>query len=178
MPRRTIGAATILLSTTLLAGILSCALTIPASAQVDPVMESKTSDLKAREAGVRHNMRMVQLAADTYQIYNKGKYPIAIDNAFKSYSMDGKQDNKTPGKPVFNAFTNTEFWPTLGKPSDIAAIRAGQSFKISPGSIIYVPIDNGKSYAIVGGDADGQPIKESDSSKPMIIVPNDTDFVD
>ncbi|MBX9721663.1 MAG: hypothetical protein K2X81_09730 [Candidatus Obscuribacterales bacterium] len=155
--------------TTLLAAALSCTFVVSANAQVDHMAEYKKSATKVYESSVRSNMRTLQVAAIGYSIDHDGKYPVAVDNAFKSFFMGGKEDNKTPGKQLFNPFTNTDFWPVTGKPSDVAILRKGQPFAIAPGNIIYMPINNGKDFAIVGGGANGQPITERNSSKRMIL---------
>jgi hypothetical protein len=136
--------------------VLVAALVMCALSSCSPHLKTFQDPHKeANNAQTKHNMEVVQLAAETYD-KAQGHYPTAIDDAFKSYFVGGGNDGKTPAPKGFeNPFSKKDEWPEMGNITSVKEARNGRIMEIRSGSIQYSPIDGGKAYAIVGGDGDG-----------------------
>lgn len=112
----------------------------------------------AKEAEVKVNMRIAQVAAESYAADHDGHFPGIVDDAFKSYFPGGSCDNKTPApEPPKNPFTGQREFPALGSLTyDSAATRthAPDHTGAGPGQVVYVPQQDdaklNRAYAILG----------------------------
>lgn len=122
-----------------------------------------------RENEVRENMRRTQLAAEHYAgDHGFDRYPIQIDDDFKTYFPGGREGAVPSPIGLVNVFTGANCFPTLGKLKDLHSVRYGKRFAIQPGEVIYSPLD-GKGYLIVGGAADGK-VLEDDKNPGQVLV--------
>ncbi len=118
---------------------------------------------KAREASVKGNMRTAQIAAEMYATDAAGQYPTDVDNAYKAFFPGGSCSisNPTPlGNAPLNPFTSLSEFPaggnTLTGATAVATLRSNKAETAGgPGKVKYYSIDNGVSYAIVGGNKTG-----------------------
>lgn len=135
------------------------------------------SQARARDEGVRANMRTVQIAAESYATDTGGMYPTAMDTAFKSYFEGGDAKGTVEGKPPVNPFTNKGEWPVIGKldwkqnddPSASHDLPGASTDVIGKGVLEYSPQDPPTTYAIRGGDHSGHPIDNPQNSKMMVL---------
>lgn len=127
-------------------------------------------DGKAKEIVVKANMKTVQNAAEKYASDHIYLYPKAIDDEFKYYFPDGDPAAKKIGTAPTNPFTGQAEWPILGKLVEVAASRANAPDPVQMGSVEYSPIDNAKSYAIRGGDANGKAIPGDNMSNSGVLL--------
>ena len=128
-----------------------------------------------KEADVRDNMRLVQIAAEHFAGgHGANSYPTAIDDDFKSY-LPGGVEGRTPS-PVglVNPFTAANEFPALGHITDPIAARDGARFALAPGKIEYSPLADGRGYAIVGGAHDGKVLVDVYNPDRILVLTNVT----
>ncbi len=122
------------------------------------------ADGQETDKRVWENMRDLQTAAEHYAANHGGdKYPLAVDDAFKSYLPGGREDDKTP-RPVglINPFSGANEWPSLGGIKSITEVRRQSPPWLRPGEIQYTPVAGGRGYAIIGGAHDGHALRDWD----------------
>jgi hypothetical protein len=127
-----------------------------------------------KDADVGRTMRRLQVIVEHYAARHGGDhYPVAIDNAFKSYFPGGSEDDRTPS-PVgmVNPFNGINEFPAMGSVTDIEKARNGASFPIKRGRIEYSVLDGGKSYAIVGGAHDGLALMDENDPGHVLVYSN------
>lgn len=117
---------------------------------------------------VRANMRTVQLAVESYALDHDGLFPKAIDDDFKTFMPGAEYRKAAPDGPT-NPFSTKKEWPILGSISDVANARASAPPALASGKIQYSCIDNGKSYAIVGGGHDGKALPGEGKDKTLVL---------
>jgi len=125
---------------------------------------------KVQQLKVKHNMRIVQMAADAYAINNMGKYPLKGDDpGFKSFFPGGNTNSQSPvgGNYPENPYTHIEEAPLEGNIIDVKQTRFSPPLDLGgprvAGKIFYNAIissDGGNpiGYAIVGAGNDGKAI--------------------
>lgn len=129
--------------------ILAGALAAPGLAAHEPGLPETAAE---KENYVRENMRKVQAAAEGYASHHQGRYPTKIDNAFHSYFPFGGADdqNFSTLSCIYNPYTHTKELPVVGKVKTVEQARRQKSRRIAEGVTEYSPIENGKSYVILG----------------------------
>jgi type II secretory pathway pseudopilin PulG len=129
------------------------------------------------EATIKANMKIAQMAAESYAGDNGGIYPpSANDRAYASYFPGGNRNLKNPtgGNYPVNPFTNAAQQLFAGTVSNVAKTRAAPPTRLGqPGAVYYNPIavkegedddqPANKSYAIQGTGKTGYAIAESDT---------------
>lgn len=105
------------------------------------------------------NMRKTLKAAENYASHNRGKYPLKLDEAFKSYFPLGNCDGKTYSAYTipYNPFSKRPAWPTVREASGFSASSSGE-----PGSVEYLADKNKNSYKIRARGKDGKWLKQKD----------------
>jgi type II secretory pathway pseudopilin PulG len=117
---------------------------------------------KTREATVKNNMRVAQIAAESYAAEKGGLYPDKVDEQYFSFFPGGSGDGKTMGRAhgPENPYTLKYEWPIAGTVSDVQGARDSAPTEVgSAGQIEYSPIAgaNGvRAYAIRGARKNGQ----------------------
>lgn len=132
-------------------------LTACACGERDPLMDMEPSRIKEMDKTVRANMRAAQIGAEHYAAdHGSVNYPTTIDDVYRSY-FPGGTEGRIPSQvgPV-NPFTSVNEFPLLGKDMGKSPeeMRHLPRFAIKRGVIEYIPLDGGRSYAIVGGAHD------------------------
>jgi type II secretory pathway pseudopilin PulG len=120
------------------------------------------------EATVKANMKIAQMAADSFARDNDGVYPpSASDPGYGSYFPGGNRNIKSPtaGSYPINPFTNAAQAPMPGNVSDVAKTRTTAPARLGQaGAVYYNPIavkegdddePANKSYAIQGAGKTG-----------------------
>jgi hypothetical protein len=93
-----------------------CVLVVLVSLFVLPyVLDEQT---KARESSAKKGARTTKIAIESYATDHQGKFPLDIDDDFKSYFPGGSSDGKLPGQAPYNSFTQNSAWPTVAGPHD------------------------------------------------------------
>jgi hypothetical protein len=131
---------------------------------------------RAKTIAVRANMVEVQKAAEKYFKDHTYMYPTTIDADFKSYFEGGDPASKKAGKPPINPFTGNPEFPVLGTITDLAQARLATPFDVPKGVIQYSPLENGKSYGIVGGADTGKAIHSEDAAQMGTLVLSRDDY--
>jgi type II secretory pathway pseudopilin PulG len=138
----------------------------------------KVSRDMEREAHVRVNMRVAEIAAKSYFKDVGGSYPPASDDpAFMSYFPGGSCDltGTRPGRVPINPFTGR---PEPLKPGNITDVEQARAHlpKIigQAGEIFYSPISAPgstkiTSYAIQGAGHDGKSLSGSDPTTSLVV---------
>lgn len=116
------------------------------------------ADEIVKESKVKENMRIAQIAAESYAADHDGTYPSEVDDAFKSYFPGGSCDGKTPAlQAPRNPFSGKTEFPVLGSMTyDPAATRSHMPDMTgaSAGQVVYVPqmaeARENRAYAIIG----------------------------
>ncbi len=128
--------------------------------------------VRAKRAGVIHNMHTTQTAAELAGVDGGGTFPVGVDDQLKSYFPHGGNDGTTPApEGSINPFTNIPEFPILGNISDVDAARnAAPADVLAEGAVEYSGImddpDSGVAdqYAIRGAAAGGKIISNSSST--------------
>ncbi|MBU6452656.1 MAG: prepilin-type N-terminal cleavage/methylation domain-containing protein [Cyanobacteria bacterium REEB67] len=130
---------------------------------------------KTREASVKKNMRMVQLAAESFANDRGGLYPDKLDDSFFSYFEGGPGDGKSAvgaHGPV-NPYTNKPEWPIIGSVNDVPLARSSAPGAVgSAGQIEYSPIvgtDGVRSYAVRGANRNGQALQGTTPMSTFVL---------
>lgn len=132
---------------------------------------------RSKNASVKGNMRVIQLAAESYGVDAGGYYPTDIDTAFLSYLPGGSNDGTLEGISPVNPWTDAEEEPTLGGGAlDAAAVNV---LKHSPpgtlgrGEIQY-DYDGAeeRTYGIVGGGADNKMLIGVNGTNTTFVLSN------
>jgi len=126
------------------------------------------------EATVKANMKIAQMAAESYAHDNGGIYPLAAnDPAYASYFPGGNRNSKSPmpGNYPINPFSNTAQCPLTGTVTDVEKTRTSAPLQLGqPGAVYYNPIaakdsdaedSRNTSYAIQGSGKTGFALTES-----------------
>lgn len=126
---------------------------------------------KAKVANTKANMRLAQIAAESYAADFGGVFPVSVDSKFKSYYPGGVA-KESEGTAPRNPFSNENEWPVSGRIQNIQNARAEDPGPISPGAVEYSAIldAQGKAtnYAIRGGDGKGMTILDQQKN-PLIL---------
>jgi type II secretory pathway pseudopilin PulG len=129
------------------------------------------------EATVKANMKIAQMAAESYAGDNGGIYPpTATDPGYGSYFPGGNRSVKNPtaGNYPVNPFTNAAQAPIPGNVTDVTKARTSAPTRLGQaGAIYYNPIavkegeedeePANRSYAIEGTGKSGYALSESDA---------------
>ncbi len=145
-------------------------------------------DLEA-EATIKANMKIAQMAAESYAHDHAGEYPPeAADLVYQSYFPGGNRnvDNPSPGNYPVNPFTKQPQPPLAGKVKDpVQAKQSPPQLLGEPGAIYYNaivgqsaqedanPICN--SYAIQGASRSGYALidrEDGPMSKHTLVLTN------
>lgn len=146
---------------------------LPAFAAHEPGLPETAAE---KENYVRENMRKVQAAAEGYASHHQGRYPTKIDDAFHSYFPFGGSDdqNFSTLSCIYNPYTHTKELPVLGKVKTVEQARSHNSRRIAEGVTEYSPIENGKSYVILGGGPKGAIVPAgtngADAKTPFVLT--------
>jgi len=126
-----------------------------------------------RNRQLRQNMRTVQIAAERYAADRDGvRYPKEIDSDLKTYfpgGIDGKR--ASPVGPV-NPFSGVNEFPVLGSQSDLDVVRTGRKASLGPGTIKYIPLEGGASYAIIGAAHNGKLLMDEHNPDQILVLSN------
>lgn len=136
-----------------------------------------SAQARAKEASVKGNMRVCQIAAESYGADYGGNYPSTVDTAYESYFPGGSSDGVTAGTPLVSPFTNKAGFPATGsamKSSEIAAIEASSGHVVSGGDlgVEYDPVTglaNENGYAILGAKADGTGVSGTNINSTLVL---------
>lgn len=121
--------------------------------------------IRNQESLLRYAMNHLESAVVQYASEHGGEPPALIDDRMHGYLV--KEMNKNSllptqyirGKGIVNPFTNQAEWPSIGTISDVTAVRKADPKPMRPGEIQYNSI-HGKSFAIIGGGANGKALSE------------------
>ncbi|MBS1992533.1 MAG: type II secretion system protein [Cyanobacteria bacterium SZAS LIN-2] len=134
------------------------------------------SEDKTREGALKNNMRMVQMAAESYAQDKGGIYPDKLDDQYFSYFPGGPGDGKTLGKAhgPQNPYTHKEEWPIIGNITDVQLARSSApTFVGNAGQIEYSPIPgpNGvRAYAIRGARKNGLALPGTTANTTFVLT--------
>lgn len=148
-------------------------MSLPALAAHEPGLPETQAE---KENYVRENMRKVQAAAEGYASHHQGRYPTKIDDAFHSYFPYGGSDdqNFSTLSCIYNPYTHTKELPVLGKVKSVEQARSEKSRRLAEGVTEYSPVENGKSYVILGGGLKGaivpQGLSGPEAKTPYVIT--------
>lgn len=136
---------------------------IPSSDSIrEPQPQQVAPDLNGSEnkdLEVRRNMERLQNAVEAYAKDHEGKYPVQLDQTFKSYiykACDVKPEGNTDNGPLVNPFNGKHEWPYAGMVEDVLQARAAYPEAVEIGVVQYSSIGDGHSYAITGGGSHGK----------------------
>lgn len=105
------------------------------------------------------NMRKTLKATENYASHNQGKYPIKLDEAFKSYFPLGNCDGKTYSTFTipYNPFSKKPAWP---------GVREGSGFSSSgeAGAVEYLADKKKNSYKIRARGKNGKWLKQKNGN--------------
>ena len=126
-----------------------------------------------RDREVRESMQRIQMAAEHYAAdHGTDKYPVLMDDEFKSYFPGGRDGSvPAPMGPV-NVFTGVNEFPSVGSMPSVQAVRSGQRFRMNRGQIKYCPLLSGKGYAIIGGASDGMVLLDEKNPGQVLVLSN------
>lgn len=119
---------------------------------------------KAKTAAVKGNMRVTQIAAESFSTDSLGVYPATPGIMLPFYPGGDNQINGSngsyPSNPVTGASNEA---PVSGGPSTSAGIAASRAILASTvnvprGRITYRQADGGASYSIGGGDCNDKAV--------------------
>lgn len=133
---------------------------------------------KAFHAGMRANMRGLQIAVETYAMESMGVYPKSVtDVAPFLEGGSGKMNGKPgafPTNPVSGVKNELPFDAEIKQPAQITKLTKipPQYTNGKPGQIGYSMVSNGTSYAIIGTDKNGNAIP--DENGMYLILSNQT----
>jgi hypothetical protein len=145
----------------------------PGFVGVDEQGQRKIVPDPQRDQELRENMQRVQMAAEQYASnHGSDRYPTVLDDEFKSYFPGGVEGKRpAPVGPV-NVYTGSNEFPSIGRVVSVNASRMGGRFPVSPGKIIYAPIEDGKGYAIMGGAGDGSVMMDDKHPDQVLVLSN------
>lgn len=115
---------------------------------------------KGKDDLVAEQMVEFERALQSYAVEHEGRYPAKIDDSFKSYYKGGH-----------NYFSNQDEMPVNGRRPGLEALRKGKRPHIEPGVIEYSSLEDGKSFAIIGGAHDGKALTVSEDSDQVLVLP-------
>lgn len=125
------------------------------------------------EAQLRTNQHFAQVAVESYAADHGNKYPVAIDDAVKSYFPGGMADGTTPaGQGPLNPYSKQREFPVVGTFAvNVPAVRSQSPMATggSKGQIVYVPIDEGRSYALLGTTDSGKALRGVDEKTTTVL---------
>lgn len=129
----------------------------------------------AAKAVIKANMKVVQVAAESYAIEHRGQYPRSVDLDFQSYFPGGKPGpTATAGKAPLNPFSRKEEWPVVSSIGDVDAVRnLAPAWMGRAGQINYCPLTEGekvKGYAILGAGEDGRNLEGSAATLSLVMA--------
>lgn len=113
---------------------------------------------KGSHAAVLRPMAAFQRAVEKYAQDHDGKYPTKIDSSFSKY-YDGK-----------NPFSGNLGITSNGDITDVDEVRKGPRPTLALGEMQYSCIDNGKSYAIIGGALDGKAVTVNPEGGEVLVL--------
>jgi prepilin-type N-terminal cleavage/methylation domain-containing protein len=131
---------------------------------------------KSREATVKNNMRVAQIAAEGYAFEKGGLYPDKIDEQYFSFFPGGPGDGKSVGKAhgPENPYSHKFEWPIAGTITDVDSTRQSAPTAVgSAGQIEYSPISgaNGvRAYAIRGARQNGEAIPGPTPMSTLVLT--------
>jgi hypothetical protein len=131
-----------------------------------------------KESEVKVNMRIAQVAAESYAADHDGHYPAEVDDAFKSYFPGGSCDGKTPApEPPKNPFSGQREFPVKGSLTyDSAATRTHipDQTGASAGQVVYVPqvanAQENRGYAILGTGGFGTAVPGATAASTTVLT--------
>jgi hypothetical protein len=123
---------------------------------------------------IRKNMHGVQLAAEAYGTDHGGDFSPNVE-LLKAY-FPGGHPPTMEGKAPINPVTKEPEWPIEGTVTDVAAARAAAPGKLKAGaveySVIYDPGHHPTSYAVRGGDGDGNAVANPRDKGSTLVLSN------
>ena len=121
-----------------------------------------SAEEKDNEQTTKTSMHIAQVALESYAADHNNTYPAEIDDALKSYYPGGEADGKTPASqgPLNPYSKKPEFPVTVGHISTPTVVRSlpPESTGAAAGQIVYLPLDNRRSYALLGTNGSGKAI--------------------
>ena len=134
-----------------------------------------SAEEKANEQTTKTSMHIAQVALETYAADHNNTYPAEIDDALKSYYPGGQADGKTPASQgPLNPYSKTEEFPVMaGYISTPTAVRSlpPEGTGASPGQVVYIPLNNHRSYALLGTTSSGKAVA-GDLPKTTLVLSN------
>ena len=131
---------------------------------------------KSREATVKNNMRVAQIAAEGFAAEKGGLYPSLIDDQYFSFFPGGPGDGKTLGGAhgPENPYTHKFEWPIAGTLTDVQVARSSAPTNVgSAGQIEYSPIGipgNIRAYAIRGARKNGEALQGTTPMTTFVLT--------
>ncbi len=118
------------------------------------------AESKEKNDKVLVNMHIAQIAVESYAADHGNMYPAAIDDALKSYYPGGNADGLTPASQgTMNPYSKRPEFPVLGTLiATPTAVRTNEPAPTGgePGQIVYIPLDNNHTYAMLGTAGSGR----------------------
>lgn len=154
---------------------MALSLTACGGDQTLPSDPFEAEKVKEKEKQVRENMRTVQIAAEHFAAdHGNINYPVAVDDMFKTYFPGGTEGHQVAPVGLINPFTSVNEFPTLGRMQVKTAedLRHSTRFPVPRGTIQYLPLDGGHSYAIVGGAHDDQVLMDELNPGQILVFSN------
>ena len=109
---------------------------------------------------IRMQMLLLQTMVEKFAKKHNGKYPVALNAEFQNYFPMITINKSTSTAPFYNPFTKKQEWFVIKPLTKLD--EAGEEETLPKGQIVYCPIKNGASYAIIAGGADGKLIHNKD----------------
>ena len=125
-------------------------------------MHKPSSSLDYCEDAVRLQMKLLQEAVEKYARNHAGKYPVVLDDSFRTYFPQITFNNVKNMGPFFNPFTKKQQWFEVKQLSNIA--ETGDIQAVPKGEMIYCSIAGGHNFAIVGGAHDGKMLRDKNGN--------------
>ncbi len=134
-----------------------------------------SAEEKANEQTTKTSMHIAQVALESYAADHSNMYPAEIDDAMKSYYPGGEADGKTPASqgPLNPYSKNREFPVMVGYISTPTVVRSlpPEGTGAAAGQVVYIPLNNNRSYALLGTTGDGKAIA-GDLPKATLVLSN------
>jgi hypothetical protein len=129
---------------------------------------------KPRDNIVRQNMRTMQSAVERYAAEHGGNtYPSEINQELKTYFPGGVEGRRESPVGPINPFSAQNEFPTVASVvKDVEQTRNGKRFEVPAGKVYYCLLDNGQSYAIVGGAHDGKVLMDENNPDQVLVFSN------
>jgi hypothetical protein len=127
---------------------------------------TKTDNTTSLNDAVRMQMLGLQTMVEKFARQHHGKYPTTLTAEFKGYFPMITINKSNSTAPFFNPYTKKQEWFTIKPLSNVDEIDSEEV--LQKGQIVYIPIKQGTSYAIISGASEGKLLRGKDGKVVVI----------